>query len=360
MLETIHAYALERLDASGEAEEIHDRHAAYLLALVDHRWDRGTFGPVPPGYERELSNFRSALAWLQAQGDTERAVRLAVRVPWWWFGWLPEALRWRREVLRLLPAVSPGLQAEALCWACLTSWNTGDLPAARAYGERALARSREVGDRLSEGRSLIALSFLAGESGDAVAGDAGLAKATAIFRELGDEGWLLWVLHLDALLAVGHGDYARARAGLEEELARARELGFTDLVANALADLGILALHERRLEDAVRLFADSIELAPQTGWHALVAGSLRGLGCALASLGKLDTAARLLGASEALFEPLGQPIEAYAVRAFDECGAPVRARLDEPELAAAWAAGRTMSEADATEYALSATAEHAR
>ena len=359
MLETIHAYALERLEASSEVEEIRDRHAAYSLTLAEHIQEQARTAPSVnwAGYERELGNFRSALAWLYAHGDAERTLRLAVGVPWWRCGWVAEAVRWRDEALRLLPAASPALQAEALAWASFVSWNAGDLPATRMYGERALALSRKLGDRFSEARSLVVLSYLAGLSGDAAGRDAQSAEAASIFGELEDQSWSWWVLHLDCLLALQEGDYTRARAGLEEELASARELGFTDHVSNALADLGVVALYERRPEDAVQLFADSLELAGRVGWHQNVAWSLVGLGCALATLGKLDTAARLLGAGEALSEPLGQPPDEYAVRAFDECSAPVRERLDEPELAAAWGAGRALGEADATAYALNTVAD---
>ena len=51
------------------------------------------------------------------------------------------------------------------------------------------------------------------------------------------------------------------------------------------------------------------------------------------------------------------PIEDYAVRAFAEGSAPVRERLGEVELAAAWAAGRALSEADAAAYALKTVTE---
>ena len=77
-------------------------------------------------------------------------------------------------------------------------------------------------------------------------------------------------------------------------------------------------------------------------------------------LGDLGAAARLFGAAEALHERLGQPIEDYAFRAYAEGSAPVRDRLDEVELAAAWAAGRALNEADAAAYALKTVDELSR
>ncbi len=67
LLETIRAYALERLDELGEREEAARRHSRVfphargtmrtgVVFVADPNW---------PAYERELGNFRSALAWLE-------------------------------------------------------------------------------------------------------------------------------------------------------------------------------------------------------------------------------------------------------------------------------------------------------
>ena len=83
LLETIRAYALERLDELEEREEATRRHVDYFCMLAE-RIDRDALTLVTvdwPAYERELGNFRSALAWLDARGDVERAVRLAANYP---------------------------------------------------------------------------------------------------------------------------------------------------------------------------------------------------------------------------------------------------------------------------------------
>jgi predicted ATPase len=84
MLETIRAYALERLDESAEADEIHSLHAEHFLALADRLEHAERTLPTVdwPRDEREVDNFRAAIAWSNAQGDDERTVRLAALVPW--------------------------------------------------------------------------------------------------------------------------------------------------------------------------------------------------------------------------------------------------------------------------------------
>ena len=65
----------------------------------------------------------------------------------------------------------------------------------------------------------------------------------------------------------------------------------------------------------------------------------------------------MLGAAETLQELTGETMYLYERSTFEEGATLVLARVDEPEIAAAWAAGRAMSEADAAAYALATVAE---
>ena len=224
-------------------------------------------------------------------------------------------------------------------------------------GEEALLLYRELGDRMHEALCLFNLSAVAALDGDEATYQASVSAATALFRDLGADFPLLAVLHDGGIRAMAAGDYIRARACMEEALARAREFGASDEICNGLCDLGVLALYELQPQDALRLFGESLQLAVQGSWHLAIAWTVGGIACGLAMLGDLTVSARLLGASEALHERLGVPIEDYAVRAFAEGSAPVRERLGEVELAAAWAAGRALSEADAAVYALKTVTE---
>jgi predicted ATPase/class 3 adenylate cyclase len=357
MLETIRVYALERLDELGQGEEVARRHAEYFLTLAERFAEERWVLPTLDWRERELGNYRSALAWLQPRDDVERTIRLAASIPFTRFGYPAEGWEWCAWAIPRLSEVSKPVKARALQAASLIGWGRGELASARAWAEEALPLWRELGNRLNEGWCLVNLSVIAGFEGDESASQAFSSSAASIFRDLGAHKPLLIVLHNDGLWAMQTGDYVRARACLEQSLAGSRELGARDDICNDLCDLGVLALHERRLEDALHLFAESLELARQTRWHLNVAWTVGGLGCALASLGELDASARLLGAAEALHERLGQPIEPFAARAYADCSAPVRERLGEAELAAAWAAGRALSETDAAAYALTTVAE---
>jgi hypothetical protein len=64
-----------------------------------------------------------------------------------------------------------------------------------------------------------------------------------------------------------------------------------------------------------------------------------------------------VGAAERIDQETGDAIDAYERATFSEAITPVVDRADQPKIAAAWTAGRKMSESDAAAYALAIIAE---
>jgi predicted ATPase/transcriptional regulator with XRE-family HTH domain len=88
MLETIREYALERLEASGEAERLRQQHARYYLTLGEVVFPDSPSPWYPArmaALDRDYDNLWSALAWSQTSADDpELALRLtgALRILW--------------------------------------------------------------------------------------------------------------------------------------------------------------------------------------------------------------------------------------------------------------------------------------
>ena len=310
MLETIRAYALERLEASGEADEIRRRHAEHFLAVaeqIERDWRKGDVDLLL--LERDHDNFRAALTELVARDDRESFVRLVYGLRVFWVASRPSprgctlvrrggaagrrlaALRCRREP-GTARRCSPG--GGRICSA------PGSLRSRRSL------RTARPKTRDGEAWSLRQLGVIAELRGDLDRSDALYEQAAAMFRELGELRGLQMVAHDQGTCALERGDYARARALLEESLARARELGSDADVGHAFLDLGILALHERRYDDSVPLFVESLESALRHGLRANVPSSLRGLAASTAVRGDLESAARMLGAAETIEEQIGE------------------------------------------------------
>ena len=79
LLESVREYAVDKLEAAGEAAVMHDRHAAYLLHLA-RAARRALVGPAQAEWvqrlEMEHHNLRAALARTLAGGDADTALRL--------------------------------------------------------------------------------------------------------------------------------------------------------------------------------------------------------------------------------------------------------------------------------------------
>src|SRR5215210_2153487 len=88
MLETIHEFAREKLEESGEAEEIGRAHAQYFLALAEEA-DTELTGSEQAGWlerlEAEHDNLRAALSWSIERGVVELGLRLASELSYFWF-----------------------------------------------------------------------------------------------------------------------------------------------------------------------------------------------------------------------------------------------------------------------------------
>src|SRR5215216_756370 len=95
MLETIREFASQRLEESGEAEQLRKSHADYCIALAEEA-EAGLQGSEQESWlerlDPEHDNMRSALAWAMEQGMTELGLFLAgaLRPFWYARGYLDE------------------------------------------------------------------------------------------------------------------------------------------------------------------------------------------------------------------------------------------------------------------------------
>jgi predicted ATPase/class 3 adenylate cyclase len=312
MLETIRAFALERLAESGEEEEAQrERHAAYFLALAERSYAERLYEEAGERLEADLDNLRAALAWLAA-GDSDRYLRLAGALGWFW----QERSYFDEGRERL---------AEAL--------------AGRSGRDPLVARALAA-----EGR-------IRSDQGDD-AGIARLEEGITIWRELGDDAELAAVLDTLGWAHFFRGGNDAARAAFEESLAlqRARghsratnrallgvcqilvaqgEVDSAQSLASELLDL-TLADGDRRSEhfayhfladcalirgdaaDAERWYTQSLDAAWATGDRVETAIELQGIAMATAGCDRPEQALRFLGAADAALVASGTDLSGVA------------------------------------------------
>ena len=117
LLESLRAFAVERLRARGETEQLASRHAAYVLDLAERAAD-GLWGLDQASWlgrlETEQPNVRTALAWGFGQQDPEIGVRLAAALAQFWEmqGHYAEGHRWLDRALVAEGSVSSAALAQ--------------------------------------------------------------------------------------------------------------------------------------------------------------------------------------------------------------------------------------------------------
>ena len=354
MLETIRDYAVERLEVSGNAEQLGRRHAEYFLAFADEvePLQREEYKQWLDQLEREHDNIRAALDRFQASGETQLALRLAAAV---WVFWRDRAHMtegWRRLESALSADERPtAARAKALNGASLLAVFRGDAATGRTRAEEALAIYRTLGDAWGTADSLEWLGWSVGMEGNWARARPLLEESRRLFKKVGDEYRALDAAG-DLAWAYGEiGDREQARALSEENLRLARELHNEQAEAIMLELLASFAVEEGRAEDALSMARESLRIYHDIGDTGGVAIELRRCASALVLKGDAETAARLLASSEPLYADVGGSMP-WIAKMMDEALAWIRTELDESVFAEAWEQGQRLSADEAVALAL--------
>ena len=352
MLESLRAYGLERLAASGEADAARARHAAYYAALAEEA-ESALTGPTQGVWlallDREYGNLRAALEWAGETNAPALGLRLATALWRFWAtrGYLSEGRVW---IERFLPPKGEAgdagedapLRADALAGAGVLALALGDHERAAALHERSLALYRARGEDGGAAFALNNLGLVARAAGDDARAVRLFDESLAVRRSLGDPRAVAYSLNNLAAVALDRGDPARATSLAEESLALARGAGNAWGVARTLATLGGAARAWGDVGRAAALHAESLGLFRDVGDAAGVASSLEALAALAGARGQAEEAARLYGMADAWHEASGRPALPADGAGHDRDVAVVRATLGASRFAAIRAEGRAL------------------
>jgi predicted ATPase/DNA-binding CsgD family transcriptional regulator len=357
MLETVHEYAHEKLDQSGEVEDLHMRHTEYFLALAEHAEQR-LFGSRQEYWAArirdELDNLRVALAWTLEGADIVLGSRLvgALREFWYSEGQIAEGLRWIEEALEREEDIPQALKPKLFNAAGLLSYAKGNLESGKVYHREALELAREMDDKVNLAWSKIFLAGVFMESPEAAKeGIAICEEGLTLFREMDYKPGILRGLNILGELLRLAGDYEQAGIIYLECLALCRLTGNKQREAFMLGNLGFIAMHQGDYQRAETLELEAIALLMELKNKNLFffLGFIAG---PAAALGQPERSVHLLGASEALIESLGVGHQPQDQVEIDRYIAATRQQLDEKTFKRAWNEGRAMSLEQAFAYAV--------
>jgi predicted ATPase/class 3 adenylate cyclase len=369
LLDTIRAFAAERLEADGEVELIRGRHRDWYVALVteaaanlsgadQRRWlDR---------LELEHDDIRAVLDRAVAEPDPPVAIGVAFSMWRFWqkHGHLAEA-RARLEAMAAAPWSSndPRLRARLLEALGGTLWWQGEIPAMGQRYEQALAIWEETGDEAEIANAHYNASFVHAVPRGVVRPDVPsdpdaiglihIEKALEIYRRLGNrrgEGNALW--------ALGNYHYFRESPGdgveyIREALAVFRDVGDRTMEAWSLHMLGTALLRHGEVAEARASIQDAIRHFVAAGDAAGITLTLDDASAVAVAQGDLPRAARLRGAARNLTTETGAGLASYVEDSFEWRARPgVRSHMSEEEVARYGAEGAALTLDQAVAYAL--------
>jgi predicted ATPase len=362
MLETIHDYARERLEQSGEAEMIRGRHVAHFLGLAEQAepelrgaQQREWFDLL----EAEHDNLRTALAWARRAGDNEVELRLVGALGRFWYirGYISEGLGWIDSALERSGREPPAIRARALTAATYMAAVSGDFERAEGIAEERLRLWRALRDAHGIAEALNDLGLAAAERGDLSRAMSLYESSRSFARESGDR-WALALATMNvAELALRKRDFERARSETEAAVALCREAGANEILGWALLNYGH-ALLEVGAEpvEAVGPFSESLAVCRQIGAREVAAYCLIAVAGVLARADDYRRAVTLLAAGDAALDAAGVHPQRLELESREQTVEVLHARLDEDEYAACAAEGSAMSLEEAIDFAVESVA----
>jgi predicted ATPase len=391
LLETIRAFALERLGASRYAELARRlcQHVTVVMERAERSWGTTATGDWLAAYEPELDNLRAALGWsLGPGGDPALGLKVLGYTQWLWreLSLVHEQRRWFELALTFVDDATPPV-VEARIRRGLGTYFSGGDRSRLSHNLRAIELLRQVGGEP------VLLGHALSQAGASSRSYRGVAEAGQYFdealpvlRQCGRTKWLGDALHAASSIRKDAGDLQTSRALTEEARALAKALGDLRLQDACELDLVHIAFAAGQMAEAIDGARRAVEASHQHGiltieflaLHSLasflildnqveagraaalralelsrafgnlgLAGSMYQLALVLAAHGKTDTAARLAGFADghAGQHPLGGPDVAVATRG--RLVERLHAVMTPEECQAAVAAGAGWSEQEA-------------
>ncbi len=293
LLESIRAYALQKLAESGEAARVARFHADYYRVLFERaeaEWDSRPIADMRSEYGRQIDDVRAAIDWaLSPGGDALLGVALmgAAAHLWMHLSLLQECRGLVERAIAALPAAaSEGTRLEMKLHAALgasLAWVGGSIPESEAAWLRVLHLAESLGDVDHQLRSLWGL-WLRKKSREALP----LARQFfAVAPTLADQ------LVGDRMIAVSShylGDQNTARQHIERVVASTGGNDTGQRIINFQFDqrLGARAFLARILwvqgfpDQAIDVVKSLVERARQTGHANSLCHSLAFAGCPIA------------------------------------------------------------------------------
>lgn len=354
MLETVREFALEQLAASGEADAVHSRHAAWFLALAEQSEPNTPGGPEQALWlarlEADLPNLRDALRWWEEIGDSEAMMRLGSALGgfWFWGSHRQEGAAWLERALAIADTAPTVGRGNALRTLGMLGMEQGSRHAAD-YAAESVAVWTALGDAQHIARARLALGQILEYRADYQRAIPLLEEAAREWEALGNPGRVALALYFLGQAALDQEDGSRAMTLFEAARDRFRQVGYASLVSASIHQLGEVAAMRGDVKAAAVYYEESLG---GTGSRENLVGKLVATGRLAAVGGHTETAARVLGAAEAVADTIGYVRRQPEQDRLDRDAARARGLLGDAGYEIAFVAGKALATEQAVAEAL--------
>ncbi|GAC1418645.1 MAG: hypothetical protein NVSMB64_28250 [Candidatus Velthaea sp.] len=399
LLETMRAYARERLSESGETDAVYRRFSDFFRLLAERASTRFWHEIVDSAIAQldvEHDNFRAVLEWsISAKNDPEGGAELAGSLGEHWsatgyqaegFFWLESALAaidpesftcsaaqaWfaiayltdnlllgRRGLDAAQRAVRLGgacgqesIVARGSLYAGLAANRLGQYDDADVWFEQAAQRLRALGE---ERGVLLCTQSRAGnemERGNVELARALYEEVLAIQRRYDRKVGIAICVANMALLESACGDQQRALELATDAVALGRELQDKSLLANLLVNLAAFSIAQGQLERAKTVAHEAITLGRKRRYAIPLCIAIEHLALIAALEGESVAPARLLGFTSKAMEGAGFTREVAELPGYRRLTALLAERLTDDQRARLMAEGEALTEQQAIEEVL--------
>jgi len=274
MLETLRAYAMEKLEQMGALDELRRRHALCYLRFAEE-WSAqlegegsGDAAPARQQMTADIDNMRAGMDWAVQQNDYETISAYG------------------QALARFF--LAQGLYAE------------GDQRLSMAE-----AACRQQGDQKALALILLQRARIAWKQSKHTEARCLITESYDISKQSGNRARMVPALNLMAMIAWGQGDFRSACAQWQEALEIAREIRHPRHEASLLANLGAVAAEQGDFEEAERRFGDALAIQKRINDEVGIAYTLMNSHDVLRRRGQFDAARQQLEQSRQHFMALG-------------------------------------------------------
>jgi tetratricopeptide (TPR) repeat protein len=298
----------------------------------------------------------AALEWFVGHERPDEAMRLGSRLTYLWMTTkrLDEGSAWFDQILALAGG-GDARRGRALFDAGYLAFWQGDYERSAQLQNEALELGRRVRDPTVTAIALTGLARIALES-DVDEARRLCLEALEVTDGTDDRDGRSHATHVLGVASQMAGDLEAARTYMSERLALARQEGNVGTVA---AEAGNLSMVERQLgnlDHAEALAHEALDIAARRGNALAIPWMMNSVAAVAAAKGAHERAATVLGAADSLLEAAGGEWPPDELVQHEQTTSVLTEAMGQAELERVRAVGRSMTAAEAVDFALAVTA----